>query len=93
MPFMETSKLEKIVARNCRIGHAVNNIPLLAKRESFFQGIGYDRISHNGTFFLYSRSLNGRDELQRELGYVVKESKGAIQLDYRYLVMEYRPVT
>ena len=65
MPFMESSSLEKIVSRNCRIGHCINNFPILAKRESFFQGIGYDRMEHNNTVFMYTRSLNSRLDLQK----------------------------
>ena len=61
---MEHSKQEKIVSRNCRIGHSINNFPILSKREAFFQGIGYDRMDHNKTVILYSRSLNDRPDLQ-----------------------------
>ena len=71
MPFMDTSRLEKAVARNCRIAHCINDFPIIAKRESFFQGIGYDRLKHNNTIFMYTRSLHDRQDLQEQLGYKV----------------------
>lgn len=41
---MESSKELKVCARNAKIGHCMNNLPLIAKREAFFFGIGYDRL-------------------------------------------------
>jgi hypothetical protein len=60
MPFMKISRTEKMLGRNSRLGYAVNEFPILDKREAFFQGIGYDRLSENGTIFLYSRTLHNR---------------------------------
>ena len=45
-PFLEISREEKEVARNCRIGYTLNHIPFFTKRESFFQGVGYSRLNH-----------------------------------------------
>ena len=91
MPFMEYSKLEKVVSRNCRVAHCINNFPLITKRQSFFQGIGYNRMNHNKSIFMYTRSLHERKDLQELLGYQVKESKNTIQLDYKYFIIQYKP--
>ncbi len=64
MPFMEHSREVKEISRNCKIGHIVNKFPILSKREAFFQGIGYDRMQHDSTILLYSRSLHNRADLQ-----------------------------
>lgn len=64
IPFLEISRQEKIINRNCRIGYAVSGVPLLTKREAFFQGLAYDRLQENGTVFMYTRSLHDREDLQ-----------------------------
>ena len=91
MPFMAESRTEKLIARNNKIGYSMNDFPILAKREAFFQGIGYDRMDHNQTILLYSRTLHSRPDLQELFDYEVKATPGAIQLDYNYLVVEYKP--
>lgn len=54
VPFMKSSKELKVCARNAKIGHCINDFPLLSKREAFFFGIGYDRLDHNGSIFIYT---------------------------------------
>lgn len=93
VPFMKYSKCEKNVARNIKIGHTINDLPIIAKREAFFLGVGYDRLDYNNTVMLYTRSFTEDLELQKELGYEVKKTPGAVQLDYKYLVMEYTPTS
>ena len=93
MPFMTESKTEKILGRNNRIGYSLNDFPLLTNREAFFQGIGYDRISHNKTILVISRTLHDRPDLQRMLDYEVNPTPGNIQLDYHYFVLEYKPTS
>ena len=57
VPFMEFSKEEKTLGRNSKIGHCINNFPIISKREVFFLGVGYDRLEHNNTVLLYTRSF------------------------------------
>lgn len=80
MPFMEKSKEVKEVSRNCKIGHIVNDFPIISKREAFFQGLGYDRMKHNNSILLFSRSLHNRLDLQKKLGYKVNTDENAVQL-------------
>ena len=42
---------------------------------------------------MYTRSIHERKDLQEHLEYEVKESKNAIQLDYKYFIIEYKPET
>lgn len=63
MPFMEYSKLVKDVSRNSKIGHCINNFPIIDKRESYFQGLGYDRLDFNNTVFLCTRSIHNNPQL------------------------------
>ena len=69
MPFMAESRTEKIISRNNKLGYCVNDFPILAKREAFFQGVGYDRMNHNQTILLYSRTLDSRPDLQKLFDY------------------------
>jgi len=64
MPFMVHSKEVKTIARNNKIGHVISDFPILSQREAFFQGMGYDRVGHNKTILLCSRSLHNRKDLQ-----------------------------
>ena len=64
MPFMENSKEVKALSRNNKIGYITSNFPILAKRQLVFQGLGYDRLAHNSTFLMFSRSLFNRKDLQ-----------------------------
>lgn len=50
-------------------------------------------MDYNQTIFMYTRSLHDRKDLQQLLGYEVKQSKNAIQLDYKYFIVEYKPET
>lgn len=80
-----------MLGRNNRIGYSLNDFPVLSQRQAFFQAIGYDRMEHNSTIFSFSRTLHDRPDLQKQFGYKVQETPGAIQLDYHYFVFEYRP--
>jgi hypothetical protein len=90
---MKYSKQAKSISRNTRIGHTINDLPILSKREVFFLGVGYDRLDYNNTIMLYTRSFTENLELQKELGYIVQKTPGAVQLDYKYFVVEYTPIT
>lgn len=80
MPFMIKSEQVKQLSRNCKIGHVVNDFPILSKREAFFQGIGYDRIQHDNSIFFYTRSIHNRKDLQNKLKYQVEPDRNAVQL-------------
>lgn len=69
IPMVEYSKEEKVVARNMKIGNFVVDVPILSSREAFYQGVGYDRLSTNGTIFLYIRSIHNKPDLLKELNY------------------------
>jgi len=90
---MEHSKEEKTISRNSKIGHTINNLPIISKREAFFLGVGYDRLEYNNTVMLYTRSFTDDLKLQAELGYTVHKTPGAVQLNYKYFVIEYTPVS
>lgn len=40
---------------------------------------------------MYTRSLNQRKDLQKLLGYQVHENQNAVQLDYKYFILEFIP--
>ena len=48
-------------------------------------------MDHNDSIFMFTRSLHDRKDLQELLGYKVKETKNAVQLDYKYFIIEYQP--
>lgn len=93
IPFVVESKLEKQIDRNSIIGHVVNDFPIISKREAFFQGTGYDRLNFNDTIFIFSRSIHSRPDLLELYDYKPKPKKNSVMLDYKYLCMEYRPIT
>lgn len=80
------------MARNCRIGYAQSHFPILSVREAFFQGIGYNRLHHNNTLFLYTRSLHNRPDIQEKLNYKCKVNSDYVQLEYKYFVVIYEPI-
>ncbi len=92
IPFNKVSRQEKIFSRNCRIGYNLNNYPFIAKREAFFQGIGYNRLDDTNELFLFTRSIHNNPDLQRYLGYQAVVNKEYVQLDYKYFVVKYRPL-
>lgn len=92
-PFLEVSRQEKEVARNCRIGYTLNHMPLFTKRESFFQGIGYSRLNTpSKELFLFTRSIHDKPNIQDLLQFPVNINPQYIQLDYKYFVVRYRPI-
>lgn len=93
IPFVKVSQTEKEVARNCRIGYSQNHIPFLSVRETFFQGIGYNRLEKDGTLFLYTRSIHNREDLQKQYGYRCNIHNEYVQLEYKYFVLKYEPIT
>ena len=50
-------------------------------------------MGHNKTIFLYTRTLHDRPDLQKLFNFYVKPTPKAIQLDYHYFVLEYRPTS
>lgn len=52
------SREEKYLDRNHKIGYCVYDLPLLSQREAFFEAVGYNRLGHNETIFMYSRSIH-----------------------------------
>lgn len=79
-PFMVYSKEEKRIARNSKIGHSINEFPILSTREAFFQGIGYNRLDTNNTLFLYTRSVHNRPDLQQLYDYRPNPKKDSVLL-------------
>ena len=61
-------------------------------RESYFQGIGYNRLDHDGTLFMFTRSIENREDLQEEMGYTPVVNPDAVQLIYKYFVLKYQPI-
>lgn len=92
IPFNEISRQEKIFSRNCRIGYNLNNYPFLAKREAYFQGIGYSRLLTHKEFFLYTRSIHDKPELQKYLKFPASINPDYVPLTYKYFVVKYRPI-
>lgn len=48
-------------------------------------------MSFNSTILLYTKSLHDRKDLQQKLNYFVKLDPNAVQLDYKFLMVEYQP--
>lgn len=49
-------------------------------------------MEHNNTILLYSRSLHNRKDLQEKLGYKVETNSNAVQLEYKFFVVQYEPI-
>lgn len=89
---MKVSSLEKRIGRNSRIGYAQSDIPFFSIREAFFQGVGYNRLHHNNSLFMSTRSIHDREDLQQKFGFKCDVNPDFIQLDYKYLVVKYEPI-
>ena len=57
MPHVEVSREEKKFARNCKVGYAKANLPIIACRESFFSAVAYSRLRTHGEMFMMTHSL------------------------------------
>lgn len=89
VPFVKVSRQEREVARNSRIGYTQMHFPILTVREAFFEGIGYNRLYHDNSLFLFTRSIHNRKDLQEKLNYHCNINEDYIQLEYKYLVVKY----
>lgn len=92
VPFCYDSKEEKVVSRNEKIGSSKIYIPLLTDRETYFYAAGYDRVKHNGTVFLYSKTINTDQVYQEKYQYKVPEKSNYVRLEYKFFIVEYYPI-
>ena len=81
----------KIVGRNNRLCHSMNKFPFLNVREAHFQGIGYDRMKHNKTVLVFSRSIHTRPDILKRYNHKVTLVPNSVQLDYKYFAILYSP--
>ncbi len=58
MDEVKISREEKNLDRNHKIGYSLYDLPIISCREAFFDAIGYDRLKHNNTLFMFSRSIH-----------------------------------
>jgi len=68
-----------------KIGNFILDIPILASREAFYQGVGYDRLMTNGTVLLYIRSIHNEPSLLQELNYFPKFHPKTDTLDFKFI--------
>ena len=69
------------------------NFPIVAKREAYFEGKAYFRLKTKKDIFLYTRSIHDKPELQKSLGVETPINKDFVQLNYKYFVISYRPLS
>lgn len=60
IPDIKLSREEKYIQRNHKIGYCLFDLPILSMREAIFEGVGYNRLEHNNTIFIYSQSIHNR---------------------------------
>ena len=61
-------------------------------REAVFEGVGYNRLEHNNTIFIYSQSIHNRQDICRRLDFSPTLNPSYVQIDYRYLCIKYEPL-
>jgi len=91
IPTITNSKEEKYVDRNHKLGYCVFDFPILSQREAFFEGIGFNRLNHNGTIFMYCQSINDRPEYCSKLDYKPIPNPKFVQINFEYLLIRYIP--
>jgi len=91
IPTITNSKEEKYVDRNHKLGYCVFDFPILSQREAFFEGIGFNRLNHNGTIFMYCQSINDRPEYCSKLDYKPIPNPKFVQINFEYLLIKYIP--
>ena len=60
IPDVKESREEKYIDRNHKIGYSSYNLPMVSTREAIFEGIGYNRLNHNKSILLYTRSIHNQ---------------------------------
>ncbi len=83
----------KKVSRNCRIAWSRHNFPLMTERENHFIARGYDRLSHNGTIFLFVTDIANRKDLQDDCEYIRKINPKSVPLSYKFMMIIYTPIS
>ncbi len=59
----------------------------------FFQGVGYNRLAYDDSLLFYCSSIHDRDDICKRLSYQVKKSEGFLQIDWKYIVARYDPIS
>ena len=80
VPFCYDSKELKVISRNEKIGSSKIYLPLLTDRETYFYAAGYDRYKHNGSVFLYSKTINTDFVYQEKYDYQLPEKSDYVRL-------------
>lgn len=92
IPDIKVSREEKYIGRNHKIGYCLFDLPILSMREAVFEGVGYNRLEHNNTIFIYSQSIHNRQDICRRLDFAPTLNPSYVQIDYRYLCIKYEPL-
>lgn len=91
-PDVKECREDKKLDRNHKIGYCLYDIPILALREVAYEGVGYNRLNHNGTILLYSQSIHNNPDICRRWDYTPRMNKDYVQIDYKYIITEYTPI-
>jgi hypothetical protein len=67
-------------------------MPLLSVRETYFEARGYNRLHHNKSIILYSRSIHDKPELCKKLNFTPVVNQDYVQIEYKYLIVRYIPI-
>ncbi len=57
VPFVAQSDMIKRLNKNSWAGYAKMNLPVITDRETYYYGEGFDRLDHNGTILLLSKTV------------------------------------
>ena len=92
MPYVYGCKELKRVSRNTIVGTSKISVPLLADRELFFVATCINRLSVNGSFFTYSKTIHNDKRAQQKYGVQIPSESKCVRLDYDYFIVECFPV-
>ncbi len=93
VPFSYDTKELKSLARNKKIGLTKVYLPLLSDRVAYFYAAAYDRLATHNSIFFYSKTITSDAEFQKKVDLVIEPNSELVELDYKFYIMEYTPVT
>ena len=92
IPDIIESREEKYFAKNHKIGYSKFDFPILSIREAVYEGVGYNRLNHNKTIFIYSQYLQNPQDLCKKLDYKPRLNPEYVPVDYNYMIVQYLPI-
>jgi len=70
------------------------NFPVVARRQVYYYGRGFDRLEENGTVVMMLKSVRKNDkDILNKLGVTIPEHTKNVTLDFKYYVYEITPLS